>query len=362
MSSNESASGQPRSSELAVNAPAVPMSASRGFVNWLISQDLAIAFSTYQTGKLFLIGHNERGELAGYERNFERAMGLAGDGQTIHMATLYQLWRLENSLQPGETLEGYDRNYVPQVGHTTGDLNVHDVALVANGKPQFISARFSCLATISDRYHFKPLWMPKFITKLAGEDRCHLNGLAIVDGTALYVTACAETDVVDGWRDHRIAGGVVIDIESDQVVAAGLSMPHSPRWYQNKLWLLNSGHGQFGYVDLASGKFESVAFCPGFARGMAFVGNYAIVGLSLSRHDLTFAGLPLHEHLAAAKVNARCGLLVIDLTSGDAVEWLRLEEPVRELYDVLALPGVRRPRLVGFANDEIRTRVWADKN
>ena len=166
----------------------------------------------------------------------------AGTDQSIYMATLYQLWRLENVLQPGETIEDYDRLYVPQLGNTTGDLNVHDVALDDNGKPLFISARFSCLATTSDRYHFKPLWMPKFITKLAGEDRCHLNGLAMVDGKPRYVTACATTDVVDGWREHRRDGGVVIDIETDEVIAHGLSMPHSPRWYRDQLWLLDSGN------------------------------------------------------------------------------------------------------------------------
>jgi len=336
------------------------MTASRGFVDWLASQDVSLAFSTYQTGKLFLVGHNTDGQFSVYERNFQRAMGLVGDDQSIIMATLYQLWRLENVLQPGETIEGYDRYYVPQVGQTTGDLNLHDVALDGDGQPLFISARFSCLMTTSARYHFKPLWMPPFITKLAGEDRCHLNGLAVVDGKARYATACARTDVVDGWREHRKDGGVVIDIESDQLVAEGLSMPHSPKWYRDRLWLLDSGNGYFGFVDLTTGKFERVAFCPGFARGLAFVGDFAVVGLSLARHDPTFEGLALEEKLRESKVSARCGLLVIDLHKGDCVEWLRIEEPVRELYDVLALRGVRRPRLVGFKTDEIRTRVWPD--
>ncbi len=343
-----------------IELDAFQMTASRGFVSWLMSQQVSLALSTYQTGKLFLVGHNDDGRFSVYDRTFERAMGLAGDGQTIYMASLYQLWRLENVLQPGEMLEGYDRHYVPQVGQTTGDLNVHDVALDAEGMPLFISARFSCLATTSDRYHFKPLWMPKFITRLAGEDRSHLNGLAVVNGKARYVTACSQTDVVDGWREHRRDGGVVIDIESDEVIAQGLSMPHSPRWYRDRLWLLDSGNGSFSYLDVATGRMEQVAFCPGFARGLTFTGDFAIVGLSLPRHDPTFAGLALQEKLNAATVSARCGLLIIDLRTGDAVEWLRLEDPVRELYDVLCLPGVRRPSLVGLKTDEIRTRVRAD--
>ena len=339
---------------------ASPITASRGFVDWLVSQNVSLAISTYQTGKLFLIGHNPNGRFSVFERTFERAMGLAGNDQTIFMATLYQLWRLENVLQPGETTEGYDRSYVPQVGYTTGDLNVHDVAVDGDGNPLFISARFSCLATTSERFHFKPLWMPKFISKLAGEDRCHLNGLAMVDGKARYVTACSQNDIVDGWREHRAGGGIVIDIDSDEIITEGLSMPHSPRWYRDRLWLLDAGTGYFGFVDMASGKFERVTFCPGFARGLTFTGNYAVVGISQSRHDATFQGMPLQENLEAAKVSARCGLLVIDLESGDVVQWMRMDEPIRELYDVLVLPGVNRPRLVGFKTDEIRNIVWPD--
>jgi len=336
------------------------ISASRGFVEWLRCQNVSLALSTYQTGKLFLVGHNCDGRYSILESTFERAMGLAGNDQTIYMASLFQIWRFENVLEPNESVEGYDRYYFPMVGQTTGDLDIHDMAIGKDGKPLFISARFSCLATTSEQYHFKPLWMPKFISRLAGVDRCHLNGLATVDGQPRYVAACAQTDVVDGWRDHRRDGGVLIDVESDEVVCSGLSMPHSPRWYRDQLWLLDSGNGNFGRVDLSTGRFETIAFLPGFARGLAFVGDYPVIGLSLPRYDKTFNGLFLQERLGSSGAQPRCGLLIIDLRSGDAIEWLRMEDPVRELYDVMILPGVKRPRLVGFKTDEIRTRVWAD--
>lgn len=342
-------------------SPATPViSASRGFVEWLGSHNCSLAVSTYQTGKLFLIGRSQNGQFSVFERTFERAMGLAGDGQSIYMAALFQIWRMENVLETGMSTEGYDRSYVPQVGFTTGDLNIHDVALASDGKPLFISSRFSCLATVSDRYHFKPLWCPKFITKLAGEDRCHLNGLCVIDGKAKYVTACAESNIVDGWREHRKDGGVLIDVESDEVIARGFSMPHSPRWYQDKLWLLDAGTGYFGFVDVEDGHFQRLTFCPGFARGLTFAGNYAVIGISLPRHDPTFQGLPLQQNLEAANVSARCGLLIIDLRNGDIVQWMRMEDPIKELYDVMVLPGVTRPRLVGFKSDEIRTVVWPD--
>jgi uncharacterized protein (TIGR03032 family) len=254
----------------------------------------------------------------------------------------------------GQQQDGYDRLYVPQVGYTTGDLDIHDMAVEANGRLVFVNTLFGCLATLSPSHSFKPLWRPSFISKLAAEDRCHLNGLALKDGRAGYVTAVGESDVVDGWRDHRANGGVVIDVNSNEIVAGGLSMPHSPRWHQGKLWLLNSGTGEFGHIDLQTGAFIPVAFCAGYMRGLYFHGDFALIGLSKPRHNKTFSGLALDENLKSRKAEARCGIQVIDLRTGDAVHWLRIEGVVDELYDVITLPGVRSPMALGFKTDEIR--------
>ena len=106
--------------------------------------------------------------------------------------------------------------------------------------------------------------------------------------------------------------------------------------------------------DVASGAFTEVAFCPGFARGLTFVGRKAVVGVSAVREDRTFAGLPLEENLKSRGEEARCCVQVIDLDSGEVEHWMRLEGMVRELYDVIALPGVVRPKLLGFKTDEIQ--------
>ena len=225
-------------------------------------------------------------------------MGLYGNAQTLWLGTRYQLWRFENMLPAGQFHEGYDRLYVPRIGYTTGDLDIHDIAVEDSGRVVFAATACNCLATLSPRRSFQPLWLPPFISKLATEDRCHLNGLALRDGKARYVTAVSSSDVVDGWRDRRTAGGCVIDVTSGDVVAEGLSMPHSPRWYRERLWVLNSGKGEFGWVDLAAGRFEPIAFCPGYLRGLAFAGDHAIVSLSQPRHDKTFGGLPLDDELA----------------------------------------------------------------
>ena len=335
--------------------PAFELSASRQLLSWLAEQKLSLALTTYQIGKLFFLGLKPDDSLSVFERTFNRCMGLCATPNGLYMSSLYQIWQFQNVKQPGQQHDGFDRLYLPHTGVTTGDIDVHDMAVDAEGRLVFVNTLFGCLATLSATHSFKPLWKPPFISKLAAEDRCHLNGLAMDAGKPAYVTLVGPSDVADGWRDHRAGGGQVIDVQSNEtVVATGLSMPHSPRWHDGKLWLLNSGTGFFGYVDLKEGKFNEVCFCPGYMRGLAFHGDFALVGLSKPRHNKTFSGLALDDNLRQRKAAPRCGVQVIDLRSGDAVHWLRMEGIVDELYDVVALPGVRRPMALGFKTDEIR--------
>lgn len=335
-------------------APKLELAGSRHLNAWLAEQRVSLAFTTYQTGKLFLVGLKADGRLSIHERTFERCLGLWGDGQTLWMSTLYQLWRFENFLEPDQLSGGHDRLYVPRMSYVTGDLDIHDVTVDRQGRVLFVNTLFSCLATLSERFSFVPLWQPPFISKLAAEDRCHLNGVALEEGRPRYVTAVSQTDVGDGWRDRRRDGGCVLDVPAGEALVTGLSMPHSPRLYRGQLWLLDSGTGYFGRVDLDRGRFEPLTFCPGYARGLAFTGDYAVVGLSLCRENRTFQGLQLDENLAARGAEPRCALQVIDLRTGDAVHWLRIEGVVQELYDVVVLPGVARPMALGFKTEEIR--------
>jgi uncharacterized protein (TIGR03032 family) len=342
------------------DAPKLEIVGSRQFNSWLQEQSASLAFTTYQAGKVFLIGLQSEGRLSIFERTFNRCLGLWSDTQSMWLSSLYQLWKFENALQPGQTTNGYDRLYVPQVGYVTGDIDVHDVAVDSAGRVVFVNTLFSCLATVSETHSFTPIWKPPFISRLAAEDRCHMNGLAMAGGRPKYVTAVSQSDVADGWRDRRHDGGVVIDVDTSEVVCTGLSMPHSPRFYQDRLWLLNSGTGYFGHLDLADGSFQPVAFCAGYLRGMAFIGDFAVVGLSKSRESRTFSGLQLDENLKSHDADARCGLLVIDLRTGDVVHWLHIEGVVSELYDVVVLPDVIRPMALGFKTDEIRRTISMD--
>lgn len=330
--------------------PAVTMQGSEHLYQWLESEQISLAFTTYQTNRLFLVGRKENGHLAVNERLFDKPMGLYASDDRLTMATRYQIWQLENRLSKDELHQGCDRLYVPGQSHTTGDLNVHDVVVTQKQEILFVNTDFSCLATLQAGFSFAPVWKPPFITKLAAEDRCHLNGLAMQDGEPMYVTACSATNEAAGWRNHRQDGGIVMHIPSNEIVAGGLSMPHSPRWYQAGLWLLNSGTGELGYLD--GSRFVPVTFCPGFVRGLAFWKNYALVGLSKLRSK-AFTGLALEQRLAADDMTSQCGLAVIDLNTGNVLHALHIGGVVEELFDVVVLPNVRQPRALGFQDDDI---------
>lgn len=333
---------------------------SQGFADWLRARQSSLVFTTYHANRLFFLSAKPDGRIAALERLVDTPMGLAVTQDRIVVATLWQLWYFENALGHGEHHGDHDRVYVPRRSYTTGAVDVHDVAEDGDGRAVLAVTAFSCLAHPSERYSFRPFWKPRFITALAPEDRCHLNGIAMLEGRPAFVTAVAATDRLQAWREHRRDGGVLVDVASGEIALRGLSMPHSPRFHEGRLWLLNSGTGELGVADTAGGRFEPVAFCPGFARGLAFVDGYAIVGLSRQRLNRTFQGLVLDERLTGAGREATCGLWVVDTRTGLVVHTVTFEGVVSELYDVAVLPGVRRPSALGFRNDEIKRFLTVD--
>jgi uncharacterized protein (TIGR03032 family) len=335
----------------------VEKSCSRGLASWLASNKLSLAISSYQSGRLYLVGSDMKGRVSFFERIFERAMGIVGNAQRLYLGGLYQLWRFENVLRPGESIhKQFDKCYVPRNAQTIGDLDIHELGIRKNGKVVFVNTRYSCLAELSQTHSFKAIWKPDFISKLAPEDRCHLNGLAMVDGEPQYVTAVCRSDSVDGWRDRRHDGGVVIDITTNEIVCEGLSMPHSPRWANGKLWLLNAGTGHIGWVDFAEKKFVPLAFVPGFARGLSIIGNVAAVGLSKPRNQ-RFEGLQLDEELRKRDAEPWCGVQIVSLTNGDVLNWIRFEGDISEIFDICFLPNVRNAMVVGLRTAEIRELI-----
>jgi uncharacterized protein (TIGR03032 family) len=337
--------------------PALAFHGSRMFTSWLKNMEVSLAMTTYQAGKVFLLGLKPDGGLSVFERTFERPMGLGVGQSRFWMSSIHQLWRFENFLADAETRDGYDALYVPVTGYTTGDVDMHDIHEDADGNPVFVATRFNCLGTLAERGSFREVWRPPFIDRLAAEDRCHLNGLAMKDGEPAYVTCLSRTNVFEGWREKRRDGGVVLEVPTGEVVAQGLSMPHSPRSYQGTLWMLQAGTGEFGRIDLDTGRFEPICFLPGFARGLAFVGDYAVIGISRPRQNRTFAGLVLNERLEAEGVSAQCAICVVNLRTGDIEHRLEIGGIVEEIYDVNLLAGVIRPMALGFRTEEIRFTI-----
>jgi uncharacterized protein (TIGR03032 family) len=342
--------------------PPFEVTTSRHFIDWLTASGDSLAMTTYHSNRLFLVGVKSTGRMSVMNRLFERAMGLAVTPERLLLSARYQLWQFENVLRPDEREGEYDRLYKPHLAWTTGDIDVHDIVFGPDGEPIFVNSLFACIATVDGRHSFRPLWSPPWISKLAPEDRCHLNGLAVENGKPRFVTAVAATDVAAGWREQRRYGGVVVDVESKEIVARGLSMPHSPRLLNGDLWVLNSGTGELGTIELSSGRFEPVAFCPGYLRGLAFSGPYAIVGLSQCREERTFSGLDLDDRLREKNAEARCGLMVVDTRTGAVAHWFDFSGTVRELYDVQVLPGIRCPSAYGLRSKEIWGVVTHDED
>ncbi|MEE9386957.1 MAG: TIGR03032 family protein [Nannocystaceae bacterium] len=325
---------------------------SRHFPSWLSEQRASLVLTTYQWGQVYFLGLKE-GQLGILAREMPRVMGVWADRQTLWLSSVHSLIRFENVLQPGEIDRSCDAKYVPQMAYFTSDIDIHDVAVDADGRVVFANTLYSCLATVDETAGFKPLWKPPYISSLAAEDRCHLNGLAMEGGRPAYVTTVSRSDVADGWRDRKKNGGVVVDVRTDEIVADGLSMPHSPRVHRGRLWILEAGTGYLCHVDRSSATVERVSFMPGYARGMCFVGKYAVVCTSRPRDGQNFDGMELGANLRRRDADPRCSLQVVDLDTGDIVHWFRLEGDTSELFDVAVIEGIRRPYAVGFKGAEI---------
>jgi uncharacterized protein (TIGR03032 family) len=271
------------------------------------------------------------------------------------LACATEIINFRNALRPNERANRlFDACFAPRTVHVTGFLDAHDIGVDATGLPVFVNTRFNCLATVSPQNSFCVLWKPSFISAIVNEDRCHLNGLAMKNGRARYVTAVSRSDPIDGWRDRRSNGGILMDVERDEIVCDGLSMPHSPRLHRNELWLLNSGTGELGVIAFGSdgrGRFEPRAFCPGFLRGLSFCGDYAFVGLSKPRYS-RFEGLALDDRLRQRDSEPWCGIQVIELSSGTCVDWFRIDGNVTEIYDIEVLSGVISPMALAYGTAE----------
>ncbi|ADV61468.1 hypothetical protein Isop_0878 [Isosphaera pallida ATCC 43644] len=335
-----------------------------GFAAWLQESGGSVAVSTYQAGMVVMVGWDGKlnggaGGVSILPRRFDKPMGMAvqcdgaGRAERIALATRRSLALLADSrllayeYQPGD-IARFDGLFLMRVSWHTNDIFPHDLAFASDGQIWVVNTRFSCLATPSERHAFEPRWRPTFISDLVPEDRCHLNGLAMVEGRPRYVTALGETDTAGGWRPTKNGGGVVIDVRTGETVSRGYSMPHSPRWHDGRLELLNSGTGEYGFMDTDTGRFEPIAALPGYLRGLCAVGPHALVGMCMIREKHIFGGLPVSQRWPALK----SGVAVVDRTTGRVLGELEFTSGCQEVFEVRFLPGVRHANILNLERPE----------
>ncbi|HWB54653.1 MAG TPA: TIGR03032 family protein [Tepidisphaeraceae bacterium] len=330
-----------------------------GFGQWISSAGCSIAITTYQAGKIALVGWTGS-QVHVTMRDFPRPMGLArkpGSSNCFAMATQDELILFANAgLLAQDYLEKnrYDALFLPRISYHTGNLNLHDLAYGTDGL-WAVNTRFGCLVTFTDEFSFIPRWNPPFLSLLAPEDRCHLNGLALADGQPAFATALGKTDTPRGWLEHKATGGILMDIPANRIILENLCMPHSPRWKDGKLWMLNSGLGELWIVNPLTGQHQVVTQLPGYLRGLDFVGHHALIGMSKIRSKHIFAGLPVQERCP----NLTCGIAVVNTITGQCDGILEFTDAAEELYDVISLPGVFKPAILNRKGEDFRLAFTA---
>jgi uncharacterized protein (TIGR03032 family) len=332
---------------------------------------ISLVVSTYQAGKIVVLSARPDGGLAVTFHAFQRPLGMAFRDDCLAVASRREVWFLgaapsiARGINPAGT---YDSCFLARYAHYTGEIEAHDLAWSsgAGGSELWVvNTLFSCLCTLGGNFCFVPRWRPPFISALAAEDRCHLNGLALEEGRPRYVTALSQTDTRAGWRADKVNTGCVIDVSSGRTIATGFAMPHSPRLhsdgsYGGRLWVLDSGRGRLVQVDRERMNQDgraarTVASLPGYARGLGLCGGFAFVGLSKIRQTSMFGGVPIADYMDQLK----CGVAAVELDSGKVVSLFEFATVAEEIFEVAVLPKVRSPFVQGPSPaDDQQEQVW----
>ena len=312
---------------------------------FLHKANCSIAISTYQAGKVVFISAKNDHQLVQLPRTFVKAMGIGLQGQKMVVATVDEAIVLVNSPQLAahypKQPKTYDALFMPRATYYTGHIDIHDIDFGENDQIYAVNTSFSCLIKIDDNYSFTPIWKPPFISKLASEDRCHLNGMAMENGRPKYVTAFNQGDQPQSWRPEVTTAGILMDVDSNELVASQLPMPHSPRLINGELYVLLSATGELVRIDKATGKYDVVYKHDGFVRGLTHYGEYAFIGLSkLRKNSSTFS------KLAIADKAEKAGVVIVHLPTGAFAGMIQYHTSVDEIYDVQILPNTRRPGIM----------------
>lgn len=311
-----------------------------------------LAVSTYQAGKVIFISAAGDDRLVQLLRTFDKPMGISADDKRMAIATQTEVVVFNNASRMAANYPNqpatYDALYLPRASYYTGEVDIHDLYW-CNDTLWAVNTRFSCLCKIDHHYSFTPVWRPFFISKLSPDDRCHLNGVAFSADAPKYATALGKTDQPEGWRGSKATGGVVIDIERNELITERLAMPHSPRLYDGQLYLLLSATGELIRIDTSTGKTEALLSVDGFVRGMDRCGDHLFIGVSkLREKSATFSDLPI------ARKSVFCGIVIVHMPTFKIAGFIKYEDSVEEIYDVRVLAGLKRPGLLNHYKTENR--------
>ncbi|MEP5610832.1 MAG: TIGR03032 family protein [Cyclobacteriaceae bacterium] len=309
----------------------------------------SLVLSTYQTGKVVMFSPKDESKMIQLPRNFKKPMGVASSDKHLAIACLSEIILTHRSNNAGRSYPSkpnvYDALYLPRSSWYTGSVDTHDISYGKGGLWAVIT-QFSCIAQLDPRYSFAPKWKPNFISELKPGDRCHLNGMTLKDGVPKYVTALGKSDEPGGWRENKINGGILMDVDTNEILLEGLAMPHSPRLVGEDVFYLQSAVGELWKYHAPSKSNEKICDVPGFARGMSFYQNYLFIGLSKIREDSKdFGKMPI------ASKNPIAGVAIVNLRTKKVEAHLEYQNVVKELYDVHILPGVVRPNILNTMAD-----------
>jgi uncharacterized protein (TIGR03032 family) len=328
----------------------------------LLKLNCTIAISTYQAGKLIFISPKDEDSLVQLPRTFEKPMGVAQDEKSdkLALACKDEVIVFSNSKDlashypksPGK----YDALYMPRVTYHTGPVDIHDLSFGSDGSLFAVNTLFSCIIKIDSNYNFTPYWTPPFIDKIVSEDRCHLNGMAMERGLPKYATAFNQGNSFQSWRENITKSGVIFDLESNEVVAESLAMPHSPRLFGGELYTLLSATGELIKIDIKTGKYDVVVKLDGFVRGMSLHKDYLFIGLSkLRKKSSTFGKLDFAE-----KAN-QSGIMVIHLPTGSIAGKITYLTSLDEIYDVHIIPDKIRPNILNTLTPDYKLGLMTPK-
>ncbi len=355
------------------------------FPKILKALNISLAITSYQSARLILI-RSEGESIDTRFKAFSRPMGIYADESRITLGTFNQVVEfkrsdtllekiktgaldntgnfsrkvLEKDKEQMEELRKQreeeindvkqsDSLYLHRAALTTGMINIHDIAWGDEGL-WVVNSTFSCLSTLSPDSSFIARWKPKFISELLPEDRCHLNGMAMLNGRPKYVTTFNMEDSRDSWSEGRIDYGTLIDIDTDEILIEGMIMPHSPKVYKGEVYVCESGLGVvWKYSPITKEKTEVVKL-QGFTRGLFFYGGVMFVGLSQVRASEIKNPTPLSKEYD----ETYAGVWMINLEDNTEIGHIKFDGDVDQIYDIAIIPNSTMPELLNVSSSLTR--------